>query len=111
MFTLGEMECMGACVNAPMIAIADYTKVVTALKGVPIVPPSLCFDVHVLNLYQGVEGFSYIYYEDLSPSDAISIIDTIKKGGKPKVRQSCHPRVHVLKMLSCSLDLLARGYP
>jgi len=58
MFTLGEMECMGACVNAPMIAIADYTK--------------------------GVEGFSYIYYEDLSPSDAISIIDTIKKGGKPK---------------------------
>jgi NADH:ubiquinone oxidoreductase subunit E len=22
MFTLGEMECMGACVNAPMIAIA-----------------------------------------------------------------------------------------
>ncbi len=27
MFTLGEMECMGACVNAPMVAIADYTKV------------------------------------------------------------------------------------
>lgn len=27
MFTLGEMECMGACVNAPMIAVADYTKV------------------------------------------------------------------------------------
>ncbi len=26
-FTLGEMECMGACVNAPMVAIADYTKV------------------------------------------------------------------------------------
>jgi NADH:ubiquinone oxidoreductase subunit E len=26
MFTLGEMECMGACVNAPMVAIADYTK-------------------------------------------------------------------------------------
>jgi NADH dehydrogenase (ubiquinone) flavoprotein 2 len=22
LFTLGEMECMGACVNAPMIAIA-----------------------------------------------------------------------------------------
>lgn len=37
MFTLGEMECMGACVNAPMIAVADYTK--------------------------GVEGFSYNYFE------------------------------------------------
>jgi hypothetical protein len=37
MFTLGEMECMGACVNAPMIAIADYSG--------------------------GVEKFSYNYYE------------------------------------------------
>lgn len=37
MFTLGEMECMGACVNAPMVAVADYTK--------------------------GVEGFSYNYFE------------------------------------------------
>lgn len=25
-FTLGEMECMGCCVNAPMIAVADYTN-------------------------------------------------------------------------------------
>ncbi|GAB4823881.1 hypothetical protein N2152v2_010927 [Parachlorella kessleri] len=58
MFTLGEMECMGACVNAPMIAIADYTK--------------------------GVEGFSYTYYEDLTPEDTLGIIETIKKGGKPK---------------------------
>ncbi|KAL4444855.1 hypothetical protein ABPG77_003905 [Micractinium sp. CCAP 211/92] len=59
MFTLGEMECMGACVNAPMIAVADYTK--------------------------GVEGFSYNYYEDLTPEDVIGIVDTLKKGGKPKV--------------------------
>ena len=59
MFTLGEMECMGACVNAPMIAVADYTK--------------------------GVEGFSYNYYEDLTPADTLAIIDTLKKGGKPKV--------------------------
>lgn len=58
MFTLGEMECMGACVNAPMVAIADYTK--------------------------GVEGFTYTYYEDLTPADMVSILDTIKKGGKPK---------------------------
>jgi len=58
MFTLGEMECMGACVNAPMVAIADYTN--------------------------GVEGFSYIYYEDLSPNDIVSIIEKLKKGEKPK---------------------------
>lgn len=37
LFTLGEMECMGACVNAPMIAIANYSG--------------------------GVEKFSYNYYE------------------------------------------------
>lgn len=37
LFTLGEMECMGACVNAPMVAIADYTG--------------------------GVENFTYNYYE------------------------------------------------
>lgn len=59
MFTLGEMECMGACANAPMITIADYTK--------------------------GVEGFKYNYYEDLTPEDTINIIETIKKGGTPKV--------------------------
>ena len=64
MFTLGEMECMGACVNAPMIAVADYTK--------------------------GVEGFSYNYYEDLSPEDAVGIVDTLKKGGKPKVSWEGH---------------------
>jgi NADH dehydrogenase (ubiquinone) flavoprotein 2 len=58
MFTLGEMECMGACVNAPMICIADYTK--------------------------GVEGFSYNYYEDLTTSDAVSILEALKKGEMPK---------------------------
>ncbi|GMH37000.1 hypothetical protein BSKO_04873 [Bryopsis sp. KO-2023] len=58
-FTLGEMECMGCCVNAPMIAVADYSK--------------------------GAEGYSYNYYEDLTPADAIKIVDTLKKGGTPKV--------------------------
>lgn len=58
LFTLGEMECMGACVNAPMIAIADYSN--------------------------GVEGFTYEYYEDLTPEDAVSIVEALKKGGKPK---------------------------
>lgn len=54
MFTLGEMECMGACVNAPMIAIADYTR--------------------------GVEGFSYGYFEDLTPQDAIHIVEDLRAG-------------------------------
>jgi NADH dehydrogenase (ubiquinone) flavoprotein 2 len=58
LFTLGEMECMGACVNAPMIAVADYTK--------------------------GAEGFSYLYYEDLTPEDAKGIVDALKAGKTPK---------------------------
>lgn len=58
MFTLSEMECMGACVNAPMIAVADYTK--------------------------GVEGFSYIFYEDLTPSDAVGILETLRSGKTPR---------------------------
>lgn len=33
-----------------------------------------------------MEGFSYNYYEDLTPEDVIGIVDTLKKGGKPKVR-------------------------
>jgi len=36
-------------------------------------------------MIQGVEGFSYIYYEDLSPNDIVSIIEKLKKGEKPKV--------------------------
>ncbi|CAN6441159.1 unnamed protein product [Victoria cruziana] len=36
LFSVGEMECMGCCVNAPMIAVADYSK--------------------------GSEGYTYNYY-------------------------------------------------
>lgn len=52
MFTLGEMECMGCCVNAPMIAVADYTD--------------------------GVKGYSYNYYEDLTPADAVAVVKALK---------------------------------
>jgi NADH dehydrogenase (ubiquinone) flavoprotein 2 len=58
MFTLSEMECMGACVNAPMVAVADYTK--------------------------GVDGFTYNYYEDITTADAVNIVETLKKGETPK---------------------------
>lgn len=45
-----------------MIAIADYTK--------------------------GVTGFTYDYYEDLSPADAIRILDDLKAGKKLKVSRT-----------------------
>ena len=32
-----------------------------------------------------MEGFTYTYYEDLTPADAVSILDTLKAGGTPKV--------------------------
>lgn len=59
MFTLSGMECMGACVNAPMIAVADYSN--------------------------GVEGFRYDYYEDLTPEDTVKIVEALRKGKQPKV--------------------------
>eukprot|EP00241_Pyramimonas_parkeae_P012692 CAMPEP_0114232506 /NCGR_PEP_ID=MMETSP0058-20121206/4644_1 /TAXON_ID=36894 /ORGANISM="Pyramimonas parkeae, CCMP726" /LENGTH=278 /DNA_ID=CAMNT_0001343987 /DNA_START=964 /DNA_END=1800 /DNA_ORIENTATION=- len=59
LFTLGEMECMGCCVNAPMFVVADYTN--------------------------GIEGYSYNYYEDLTPESACNVLDQLKRGEKPKV--------------------------
>jgi NADH dehydrogenase (ubiquinone) flavoprotein 2 len=72
-FTLGEMECMGSCVTGPMIAVADYTN--------------------------GVEGFSYNYYEDLTPSAAVQIVEDLRAGRKPKqgsqFRSKAEPAGHV----------------
>lgn len=34
---------------------------------------------------QGAEGFTYNYYEDLTPDDVLKIVDTLRKGGKPKL--------------------------
>lgn len=42
-------------------------------------------DTHCADYTNGVEGFSYNYYEDLTPADAVAIVDTLRKGGKPKV--------------------------
>jgi NADH dehydrogenase (ubiquinone) flavoprotein 2 len=43
-FTLGEMECMGSCVNAPMVVIADYTN---GIEGYSVrlrrTPPPLAY--------------------------------------------------------------------
>ncbi|CAL8093741.1 unnamed protein product [Calicophoron daubneyi] len=48
LFTLAEVECLGACVNAPMMQINDD------------------------------------YYEDLTPEDAVRIVNDLKAGRKPK---------------------------
>ncbi|KAL2650818.1 hypothetical protein R1flu_018946 [Riccia fluitans] len=57
-FSVGEMECMGCCVNAPMIVVADYSN--------------------------GVEGFTYNYFEDLTPERVVEIVEAYRKGEKPK---------------------------
>ncbi|CAH9074571.1 unnamed protein product [Cuscuta epithymum] len=58
LFSVGEMECMGCCVNAPMITVADYSN--------------------------GSEGYTYNYYEDLTPKRAVEIVEAFRRGEKPK---------------------------
>ncbi|URE17691.1 Phosphoribulokinase / Uridine kinase family [Musa troglodytarum] len=53
MFSVGEMECMGCCVNAPMITVADYSN--------------------------GSEGYTYNYYEDVTPKRVIEIVEKGRK--------------------------------
>ncbi|PKU65483.1 NADH dehydrogenase [ubiquinone] flavoprotein 2, mitochondrial [Dendrobium catenatum] len=59
LFSVGEMECMGCCVNAPMIAVADYSN--------------------------GSEGFTYNYYEDLTPKRVVEIVEMLRRGEAPPV--------------------------
>ncbi len=63
---------MGACVNAPMIAVADYSN--------------------------GVEGYTYKYFEDLTAADAVKICEEYKAGNKPEVN------LHFLCMLHHALS-------
>ncbi|KAI3460924.1 hypothetical protein Pfo_017587 [Paulownia fortunei] len=57
LFSVGEMECMGCCVNAPMITVADYSN--------------------------GSEGYTYNYYEDVTPKRVIEIVEALRRGEKP----------------------------
>lgn len=57
LFTLGEMECLGACVNAPMMVVANYSK--------------------------APHDFSYDYYEDLTPKKLLQIVEAFKRGETP----------------------------
>ncbi|THU61242.1 hypothetical protein C4D60_Mb07t21240 [Musa balbisiana] len=59
MFSVGEMECMGCCVNAPMITVADYSN--------------------------GSEGYTYNYYEDVTPKRVVEIVEMLRSGEKPPV--------------------------
>ncbi|KAL6516129.1 hypothetical protein OROGR_019434 [Orobanche gracilis] len=57
LFSVGEMECMGCCVNAPMITVADYSD--------------------------GSEGYTYNYYEDVTPKRVVEIVEAFRRGEKP----------------------------
>ncbi|OWM75225.1 hypothetical protein CDL15_Pgr023746 [Punica granatum] len=56
LFSVGEMECMGCCVNAPMITVADYSN--------------------------GSEGYTYNYYEDVTPQKVVEIVEALRRGEK-----------------------------
>lgn len=64
LFSVGEMECMGCCVNAPMITVADYSK--------------------------GSDGYTYNYYEDLTPKRVVEIVEMLRRGETPP-RGTQHP--------------------
>lgn len=57
-FTLGEMECLGACVNAPMLVVSDYSN-----------PPN----------------FSYDFYEDLTWETMKQLLLDLKEGRPTRV--------------------------
>ncbi|XP_075507647.1 NADH dehydrogenase [ubiquinone] flavoprotein 2, mitochondrial-like isoform X2 [Primulina tabacum] len=57
LFSVGEMECMGCCVNAPMITVADYSN--------------------------GSEGYAYNYYEDVTPKRVVEVVEALRRGEKP----------------------------
>jgi NADH dehydrogenase (ubiquinone) flavoprotein 2 len=65
-FTIGEMECMGCCVNAPMIVVSDYSN-----------PPN----------------FRYDFYEDLNKDSMIAVFDALKAGKPTRVGSQLKDRV------------------
>jgi NADH dehydrogenase (ubiquinone) flavoprotein 2 len=58
LFTVGEMECMGCCVNAPMVVVSDYSN-----------PPN----------------FAYDFYEDLDYKSMIALIENLRAGRPTRV--------------------------
>ena len=73
LFTLSEVECLGACVNAPMIQVRSRAKSiffnVTTFKHVQTIPYSFQINDD--------------YYEDLTEKDMGEILDDLKAGKQP----------------------------
>ncbi|XP_034674295.1 NADH dehydrogenase [ubiquinone] flavoprotein 2, mitochondrial-like [Vitis riparia] len=70
LFCVGEVECVGCCVNAPMITVADYST--------------------------GPEGYIYNYYEDLTPKRVVEIEEAANHG-VVVLRQAFAKRVGAVK--------------
>ena len=58
LFSIKEMECMGSCVTAPQMAIANFSN--------------------------GVANYWYEYFEDLDPERAVNIVEELRSGKKPQ---------------------------
>uniref|UniRef100_A0A803P075 EF-hand domain-containing protein n=1 Tax=Cannabis sativa TaxID=3483 RepID=A0A803P075_CANSA len=78
LFSVGEMECMGCCVNAPMITVADYSN--------------------------GSEGYTYNYFEDVTPKKVVEIVEKLRKGEKPP------QEIVSLYQRFCQLDRNSKGF-
>ena len=66
LFTIGEMECMGCCVNAPMVVVSDYSN-----------PPN----------------FRYDFYEDLDEESLMALLSALKEGKPTRVGSQLKDRV------------------
>mmetsp|Transcript_10774 Transcript_10774/g.49560 ORF Transcript_10774/g.49560 Transcript_10774/m.49560 type:complete len:269 (-) Transcript_10774:1245-2051(-) len=57
--------------------------------GLPFMPfmakTTLKTMIAVADYSNGVEGYSYNYYEDLTPADAVAVVKALKAGQKPRV--------------------------
>jgi NADH dehydrogenase (ubiquinone) flavoprotein 2 len=65
-FTVIEVECQGACSNAPMLVVGDdfYVSLSSSISSSTI--------------------FSKLLQEDLTPQTTKKVLDALKKGQKPK---------------------------
>ena len=65
-FTVVEVECQGACSNAPMMVVNDD------------------FYVRIFSFVSRRNKFLIPYQEDLTPTTTKKILDAFSKGEKPK---------------------------
>ncbi|WZZ34527.1 hypothetical protein YC2023_017928 [Brassica napus] len=90
LFSVREMECMGCCVNAPMITVEDYSN---GSQGYTynyfvcqISSNIFPFLMHYFPLFiRFVFTLSYCYntHEDVRPEKVVEIVEKLRKGEKP----------------------------